>query len=227
MSGAGEGGTGDSRRTGARPVAVARGAPLRWRPGEPLGPLRELLARGGVLAIPTESSYGLGVDPRSAAGVEAIYRLKGRERGKPLPVVAAGRDQLAALPLGPLPAAVERAMSLWPAPLSLVLPLAAALPAAGGGTTVAVRVPAHPLLRELLRALGTPLTATSANAAGEPPALAPDAVAALLAGADAAVVDGGILPGGLPSTLAAWEAGEWRVLRPGPVDLAALRATIP
>jgi len=226
VSGAGEGGAGVSPRPGARTVAVGGGGPLRWRSGEPLGPLRELMARAGILAIPTESSYGLGVDPRSAAGVEAIYRLKGRERGKPLPVVAAGRDQLATLPLGPLPVALERAMSLWPAPLSLVLPLAAALPAAAGGTTVAVRVPAHPLLRELLAALGTPLTATSANAAGEAPALAPDSVAALLAGADAAVVDGGTLPGGPPSTLAAWEAGEWRVLRPGPVDLAALRATL-
>lgn len=217
----------DDGAGGPRPDShrVSAGGPLLWRAGEPLGPLRELLARGGVLAIPTESSYGLGVDPRSAAGVEAIYRLKGRERGKPLPVVAAGRAQLAALPLAPLPAAVEKAMALWPAPLSLVLPLAAPLPAAAGGNTVAVRVPAHPLLRELLRALGTPLTATSANVAGEPPALDPGAVAALLAGADAAVVDGGALPGGLPSTLAAWEAGEWRVLRPGPIDAAALRAT--
>ncbi|HVR99302.1 MAG TPA: Sua5/YciO/YrdC/YwlC family protein, partial [Thermoanaerobaculia bacterium] len=67
---------------------MSRPAPL-WRWGDPVGPLSELLARGGVLAIPTESSYGLGADPWNPAGVETIYRLKGRERGKPLPVVVA------------------------------------------------------------------------------------------------------------------------------------------
>ena len=225
MSGAGEGGAGGSPRPGARPVAGAGGGPLRWRPGEPLGPLREVLARGGVLAIPTESSYGLAVDPRSAAGVEALYRLKGRERGKPLPVVGASREQLLdTLPLWTLPEPVRRAMELWPAPLSLVLPLAAPVPAAGGGSTLAVRVPAHAGLRALLAELGSPLTATSANASGEPPALDPEAAVLLLANVDAALVDGGPLPGGPPSTLAVWEAGEWRLVRPGPVPLAALAA---
>src|SRR4030095_1998211 len=69
-----------------------------WHWGDPIAPLRDLLRRGGVLAIPTESSYGLAADPRNPAGVEAIYRIKGRETGKALPVVVAGREQLA--PLG-------------------------------------------------------------------------------------------------------------------------------
>jgi L-threonylcarbamoyladenylate synthase len=207
---------------------VKGGVPDRWRPGDPVAPLRAALDRGGVLAIPTESSYGLAVDPRSAAGVEAIYRLKGRERGKPLPVVVSGPEALALLPLAPEARAepIRRAMTLWPAPLSLVLPLASPVPAAAGGHSLAVRVPAHPALRALLGALGTPLTATSANAAGEPPILHPEALAGLLGGADAVIVDGGVLPGGAPSTLAAWEEGEWRVVRPGPVTLAELNATL-
>ena len=72
-----------------------------WHWGDPVAPLRALLARGGVLAFPTESSYGLGADPRNPAGVETIYRIKGREAGKPLPVVVAGREQLADLGIDP------------------------------------------------------------------------------------------------------------------------------
>ena len=203
---------------------IPSGSVPRWRWGDPIAPLGDLLARGGLLAIPTESSYGLAVDPRAARGVEAIYRVKGRDRGKPLPVVAAGVEQLAALPLAPLPEAVRRAMALWPAPLSLVLPLVSPVPAAAGGNTLAVRVPAHARLRELLAALGTPLTATSANTSGAEGIVDPDQVAALLAGADALLIDDGVLPGGAPSTLAAWESNEWRVVRPGPVPLASLAA---
>lgn len=206
-------------------AAAVAGAVGRWRAGDPLAPLLATLARGGVVAIPTESSYGLAVDPRSAAGVEAIYRLKGRERGKPLPVVAADRAQILALgvPAGAL--ALEWAEASWPAALSVVLPLAAPLPASGGTSTIAVRVPAHAALRELLSALGRALTATSANPSGADPYLDPAAVAAWLdaAGADAWVVDGGVLPGGAPSTLVEWQPDGLRVLRAGRFDPSDLR----
>jgi L-threonylcarbamoyladenylate synthase len=196
---------------GRRAVRAAR----RWRFGDDLGPLRDLLARGGVLAVPTESSYGLAADPRSAAGVEAIYRIKSRERGKPLPVVAADLAQIASLGIDVDEEACRLAAGVWPAPLSVLLPIASPLPAAAGEPALAVRIPDHALLRDLLRDLGTPLTATSANLSGEPPLLAPDAVAGLLADHDALVVDGGVLAGGPPSTLAAWTGSEWRVLREG------------
>lgn len=191
-----------------------------WRFGDDIGPLRELIARGGILAIPTESSYGLAVDPRGAAGVEAIYRVKERERGKPLPVVAADLAQIAALGVGPGDEAVRRAASLWPAAFTVVAPIAEPIPASAGERTIAVRIPDHAELRALLRALDTPLTATSANRSGEPPLLDPGAVAELLAGEDALVVDGGVLPGGPPSTLARWEGERWQVLRQGRVPIA-------
>jgi L-threonylcarbamoyladenylate synthase len=189
-------------------------APARWHWGEPVAPLRALLDRGGILAIPTESSYGLAVDPRSAVGVEAVYRLKERERGKPLPVVAADAAQAAALGVDVAAEPFRRALALWPAALTVLVPLLQPLAAAGGGT-LAVRVPDHSRLRTLLRELGTAVTATSANRSGEPPELDAVGVAALLAGADGCVVDAGTLPGGPPSTLAAWEDGGWRVLRAG------------
>jgi L-threonylcarbamoyladenylate synthase len=190
-----------------------------WRPGGPLQPLRDLLARGGILAIPTESSYGLAVDPRSGAGVEAVYRVKERERGKPLPVVAADAAQITALGIDVATEPCRRALALWPAALTVALPLPTPLPAAAGGATLAVRIPDHPELRRLLVGLGSAVTATSANRSGEPPLLVAEEVAELLAGADAVVVDGGRLPGGAPSTLVAWDGAGWQVLRAGRYSL--------
>ena len=187
----------------------------RWQFGDDPQPLRDLLARGGVLGIPTESSYGLAADPKSAAGVEAIYRIKARERGKPLPVVAADLAQVASLSIDVGDQACRLAAAVWPAALSVLLPIASPLPAAAGEPALAVRIPDHARLRGLLQDLGMPLTATSANLSGESPLLAPDAVADLLADHDAVVVDGGVLEGGPPSTLAAWTGSEWRVLREG------------
>ncbi len=181
--------------------AAARSTPVpRWPAGAGLPELRALLARGGVLAIPTESSYGLGADPRSARGVEAIYSIKRREPRKPLPVVAADARQLAELGLDVASARVRRLLALGPAALTAVLPLRAPLAAGGDSGTLAVRIPASDVLRQLLLAVG-PLTATSANVAGEASILDPAELTALLEGFDAAIVDAGRLPGGPPSTL--------------------------
>ena len=144
-----------------------------WAWDGDLNEVRTALVDGRILAIPTESSYGLAVDPRSVAGVEAIYRLKERERGKPLPVVAGNLEQ--AIDLGvERNDAIRMAETHWPAALTVVAPLRAGLsvPAAAGGDTLAVRVPDHDRLRTLLQALGHPLTATSANRSGEPPRVA-------------------------------------------------------
>lgn len=201
-----------------------------WRPGDPVDPLRDLLRRGGVLAIPTESSYGLGADPRNRKGVETIYRIKRREPRKALPVVVADLGQLADLGIDPDLSILKPLSACWPGPLTVVLPTTSglALPAAAGEPTLAVRIPGHEGLRSLLAGLGHGLTATSANVSGEAPILDPADLEGLLAGEDAVVVDGGALPGGPPSTLVAIEEGGPVVLRTGrfPVDrlLEALRA---
>lgn len=197
--------------------------PPLWHFGDPLAPLQAVLARGGVLAIPTESSYGLGVDPRNRTGVEAVYRIKGREAGKGLPVVVADRGQLAGLGIDPDLPILMPLSACWPGALTVVLPSRLEIPAAMGQTTLAVRVPGHAELRGLLAALGHGLTATSANRSGEPPVLDPAGAAALLAGEDAMVVDGGLLPGGLPSTLVAIEESGPVVLRSGSFPVEWLR----
>lgn len=208
-----------------------------WRPGDPVAELAAARERGGLLFIPTESSYGIGVDPASRRAVEAVYAFKGREGGKPLPVVLAEAGQVAALGLDPaspaLAGLLARAAGCWPGPLTVILPLppeAEGLPAAAGSGGIAVRVPAHDGLRRLLAAVG-PLTATSANASGEPPVTDAGALERWLGerdgDVDAVLVDGGALPGGPPSTLVAFaETGAPRVLRPGRLTAAEVESCL-
>jgi L-threonylcarbamoyladenylate synthase len=201
--------------SGATAIANARSA-------ADFATARAVLAVGGVLAFATESSYGLGVDPRSERGVEAIYRLKGRERGKALPVVAADLEQIVALGVPRAAPALEWAAPRWPAALTVVLPLDAPIAASAGAATIAARIPARAELRALLAGLGTPLTATSANPSGAAAICDPRELAGWLAasGERFHLMDGGMAPGGSPSTLVEVVEGAARVLRAGAVDVS-------
>jgi L-threonylcarbamoyladenylate synthase len=195
-----------------------------WRWGDPIEPLRLAVREGRMIAIPTESSYGLAVDPRSEEGVSRIRCLKGREVGKALPVVAADVGQIEALGASLGDPRLRALSERWPAPLSLLLPLARDLPASAGTGRLAVRVPAHEQLGRLLADLGSAMTATSMNRSGEEPLLDPREVARMLASEPGSwLVDGGMLPGGKPSTLVGVRKGQLEVLRSGafPVDTLA------
>lgn len=195
------------------------------------GLLRELAAalrEGAVAAYPTETFYALGAAAFSKRPVSRIYRLKGRPADKSLPVVAPDLDmvgELAAfLPDGFVPLAGE----FWPGPLTLVLPASPAVPdfLAGPGRTIAVRVPPLAWLRNLVRELGEPLTATSANLTGEPALADPDEVEARFAGRIELVVDAGPAPGGRPSTIVDLASGTPRVLREGTIPAARVLAVL-
>lgn len=189
----------------------------RLRGGDVAERLAEALRRGAIAAVPTESSYGLAVDPLDAGAVERIFAVKGREGAKPLPVVISGVAALGRLGVDPEAPAIAWAAGRWPAPLSILAPLAEPIPASAGRMELAVRVPDHAGLRALAEAAGGALTATSANPSGEPPYLEPGAVVAWLAGLGVAavVVDGGALPGGPPSTLVRWRQEGIEIVRPG------------
>ena len=182
-------------------------------PGEAAS-LAGVLRRGGVAAVPTETFYGLAADPRSAPGVARVLALKRRDAGKPLLVLFADRRQLEALGVAASPETLDRFFGIWPAALTVVLPLAAPIAASCGAGSLAVRMPAHEELRELLARLG-PVTGTSANRSGEPPADRADAVEALLGDEIDVLVDGGETPGGLASTLLDATREPPVVLRPG------------
>lgn len=164
---------------------------------------------GGVAIVPTDTVYGLAAAPDAAA---EIFELKKRPASKALPVLGTGPAQLRAVAqLDEV--ALALAEKAWPGPLTLVVPRAGGFTADLGGSdtsTIAVRVPAHPLALELL-ALSGPLAVTSANRSGDPPATTAHAARALFP--DAVLLDGGTCDGS-PSTVVSI-TGEAQVLREG------------
>lgn len=176
------------------------------------------LRSGAVVAFPTETFYALGADPRSAAGVSEVFRLKGRPGDRRLPWIAASRAQVEAVAV-----LSENAATLadrcWPGPVTLVLPLRGS-----GGDGVAVRVSSHPLARALAAALGHPVISTSANPTGAPPLTTAAEVREAFAGRgaeDLRILDGGRTPGGEPSVIVDVTGASPRVLR-GRLDPALL-----
>lgn len=179
--------------------------------------VRRARATHGVVALPTETFYGLAVDPNDGTAVERIFAAKGRPADKSLPVVGTSIAQLEELVVF-TEHWYGRLAAVWPAPLTVVLPARRAVSA--GGATLAVRVPAQPLLRALLSFLG-PLTATSANLSGTAPHTSPDAVAAELGLHLAVLLDGGPTPGSPASTLIDLTCRPPRVLRRGAFEIPA------
>jgi L-threonylcarbamoyladenylate synthase len=167
---------------------------------------------GGVVLLPTESYYGLGADPWSEVGVARIFTMKERPGELGLPVLCADWQQLESLVTVPEKYRVKLAR-LWPAALTVVLPIVGDVPAARSAT-LAVRIPGHAELRALLYLLG-PLTATSANRHGDPPSTTVDGALASLAEAPDLALDAGATAGGEVSTLVDLSRGEAEILRPG------------
>jgi L-threonylcarbamoyladenylate synthase len=177
-----------------------------------------LLRDGGVVAYPTDTFYGLAVDPRMPAAVARLFALKGRQQGQALPVLAGSEEQAAAA--ADFNASAHRlARAFWPGPLSLVLParpvICKEVRAADG--TIAVRVPDCEVARALALAFGFCLTATSANYSGKAPPISAADVSTTMGDAIALVVDGGDTPGGAPSTLVDVRGAEPRLVRAGAV----------
>jgi L-threonylcarbamoyladenylate synthase len=168
-----------------------------------LEPAVAWLRSGRAVAFPTETFYGLAVDPRSRDAVAAVFDLKGRPAELALPLVAASLEAVEAW-CGPLPRLTRRlAERFWPGPLSVLVnvPDGLAPGVAGRDGSVAIRVPGHRVAAMLAGAFGAPLTATSANRSGQPPACRADDLGEVGRDPRVLIVDAGETVGGRPSTI--------------------------
>jgi L-threonylcarbamoyladenylate synthase len=187
-----------------------------------------VLTAGGLVAFPTETVYGLGADATNGQAVARLYEAKGRPAFNPL--ITHVTDLAAAQALARFDADAERlAAGLWPGPLTLVLPKAAACPVAelatAGLDSTAVRMPDHAVARAILTTFGKPVVAPSANRSGHVSPTTAEHVAADLSGRIDLIIDGGATPVGVESTIVAC-LGEPTLLRPGGMPRAAIERAL-
>ena len=191
------------------------------------------LRSGGLIAYPTETVYGLGSTMKSES-IESLFVLKGRDRNNPFLILVDGPERLAQLGLRLTEPAAALAARFWPGPLTIVIesgsaPVHPSLRGTHGG--IAVRHTSHDGACRIIDALAAPITSTSANRAGLPPATTPAEIVtqwdSAVAGGELLVLDAGELPASLPSTVVDCSMAPPRVLRRGAVGIDVLRRTVP
>jgi L-threonylcarbamoyladenylate synthase len=187
-----------------------------------------VLARGGLVAFPTETVYGLGARALDERAVARVFEVKGRPAHHPL-IAHVGSEAQARTLAREWPALAETlAAAFWPGPLTLVVERAPSVPpaVAGGAASIAVRAPAHAVARALIAALGEPIAAPSANRYQGLSATTAAHVLKQLGAAVDLVLDGGACEAGIESTVVDVRGSRAHVLRPGAIGLAALRAAL-
>jgi L-threonylcarbamoyladenylate synthase len=188
----------------------------------------DLIRRGGLVAFPTETVYGLGANALDKAAVNRIFVAKGRPPNNPV-IVHIDRAASALLVAATWPDTAELlARKFWPGPLTLVLPKKPAVPdiVTAGASTVAIRVPAHPVALRLLQLAAVPIAAPSANRSGQLSPTTADHVAQALGGRIDMILDGGPTQVGLESTVLSLANSPPRLLRPGHITPAQIEAVI-
>ena len=162
----------------------------------------QCLKSGGIIAIPTDTVYGLGTDPFNASAVQKLYTIKGRPDGKPIPLVLSSVEDVHRVAQNLPDYFFHLTDRFWPGGLTVIVEAKDLLPVlTAGGNTVGVRIPDNPLLLKILKTFGGPAAITSANLSGEPPATSPQEIGEELASRIDVIVDGGKTPGPIPSTV--------------------------
>ncbi len=189
----------------------------------------ERLRAGGLVAYPTDTVYGLGAAAGHDEAVRRLFEAKSRNLDKPLPLLLASASQVELVAVDVPPVARRLMATFWPGGLTLVLRKAPSYHslALAGGDTVAVRVPDHPVPRELVERLGQPITGTSANRSGAPSPLTATAVREQLGDLVDLVIDGGRCPGGIESTVVDCTVDPPRLLREGVIPWPEIERVMP
>jgi len=184
-----------------------------------------ILKQGGVVAFPTDTVYGLGAWANLYQAVERVYQVKERPRNMAFPLLLAHTSQISEVAESVPPVAWLLARSFLPGALTIVLHKSNSVPdiITGGGLTVAVRIPAHPIPVALAEGLGAPIVGTSANLSGRPSALTADEVYSQFGDKIDLVIDGGRCPGGRESTIIDVTGEAPVVLREGAISTEELR----
>lgn len=183
-----------------------------------------IIAQGGVIAFPTDTVYGLCCDLFNPDAVARIYEIKGRPATMPLIAMLAECGQWPQVATA-LPNAARQFMQRWwPGPLTIILPARPDIPepVLGGGATIGVRIPDHPVALKLLHLTGRPLATTSANLSGQPSVNTATEVAAQLGRRVDLILDAGDAPGGIPSTILDCTTTPPTILRQGPITAEML-----
>jgi L-threonylcarbamoyladenylate synthase len=199
-----------------RRVFVDREAPQR----DAIQEAAMWILEGGVVAIPTDTLYGLACDPFRSDAVARLFAVKGRAGDQALPLIAADAAQISRHLCDLPPLGLRLAQRYWPGPLTLIVaaPPALVRDVTGGTGTVGVRVPADDVARAIAAAAGRPITATSANISGEPATPDPDAVERTLGDRIDLLIDTGATPGGAASTIVDLTSAEPRLVRAGAIS---------
>ena len=179
----------------------------------------------GIVVYPTETLYGLGGYPMSDAAIERIYRIKGRDFKKPLPLIAADIEAVREVAAQWPPSAERLAQAFWPGPLTLILAATSLVPPRLHAYTgrIAIRVSSHPMANKLSAAVGGLLISTSANIAGRPPYRNSEEIAPEFLAQVDGLIDAGRLPGDLPSTIVDLSFDPPRLVRAGCVAWESIR----
>jgi len=188
----------------------------------------DVLKNGGVVAFPTDTVYGLGARADNPAAVRRIFEIKERPLGQALPLLVSDAAQALSV-AGDVSEVAQRLMvHFWPGALTLVMPCASWVPevVTAGGSTIAVRVPAHLLTLHLIKAAGGPLIGTSANVHGRPSPVTAEEVWEQLGGRVDLVVNGGHTPDGVESTIVDVTVDPPRILRQGMITSEDIKSII-
>ena len=189
---------------------------------------RTVLLAGGVVAYPTDTFYGLGVDPFNREAVNRIFELKGREKNKPLILLISSRVQLETMVKEITPAHSALIHKFWPGPLTLLFKPGSVISenVSAGSNRIGIRQPGNTMTRNLISALGQPITAPSANLSGESPPITAKQVQQSFGNQVDLIIDGGTCQGGKPSTVVDAVETPVRLVRHGAIAFSEIEMAL-